>query len=154
MKEKRKNVIVTDLYGRVLLNGVSREEAYKFMFETDKFNIKINGGTVLRYNISNNKYIAFKKGELDRFFEKLKNVILVVFGNKKVILGSFSSIKAVIESGFAKLGCDTLTRYLKSEKLFKRANVYFLTGQSAVDILKKLGYLDEVINLNNKEEEN
>ena len=155
MNSKKKNIIVTNLYGKVLLNGVNREEAYKFMFETDKYNARMDRENVLRYNITNNKYITFKHGELDRFFEKLKNVILIVFGNKKVILGAFPSIKEVCVSGFTKkLGRSTIAKYLKTENLYKKANVYFLTGQSAVDILKKLGYLDEVINLNNKKEEN
>lgn len=153
MKENK--IIVTNLYGEVLLKNASRKEAYQYTFETEEYVRKNDSNTALRSTFANKKYIVFMEGDLDEFFRKLSNVILIVSADKKSILGAFNSIISANNSGVVKkMNRSTITSHIKSGKVIKKPNVYFLTGQSAVDILKELGYLNEVINLNNKKEEN
>lgn len=141
---KSNDIVVTSLSGEYLKRGYTRE-IYKFIYGEEQGDKRTS---FLWSTIVNKKYICFKYGHLDDFYDKLKNVVLLVNKEKTKVLGAYKSIKDANNSGVVrKISELSAQKYTKTEKLASNG-VYYLTGQTAVDTLKELGYLDEIIRMN------
>ena len=132
------------MFGKFLKRWYTRE-IYKFIYNKDIGNIH---ASFLRRNIASRKYICFRYGHLEEFFNKLKHVVILLNKDKTKILGAFNSIKEANNSGLVeKIDIRNAQKCTKLEELANNG-VYYLTGNSAIKALKNLGYLDEVIKLN------
>lgn len=139
------DVVVVDLYGKFVKRGFTRE-IYEFIFGEGTLEGRTR--SVLNSSIINHEYICFKFGDLNTLFEKLKSVVLLVSKDKRKILGSFTSIKEANNSGLVTRLSDRKSQECGRNGTLGKNGVYYLTGQSAVDTLKDLGYLDEIIKMN------
>lgn len=146
------DIVVTDLMGKLLFRGSTRE-VYKFIFGEKRSEKLISPPRINESTINNKRFICFKFGNINSLFKGLEKVIIIVTKDKKSIIGSYNSIISASNSNLIKNKIDkyyTIKKRLKDEKLSKNGYYYF-TGKTAVNFLKDLGYLDEIIEYNLKE---
>ena len=139
---------VTNLMGQIILKGVDKEEVYRFVFgDSREYNKKTDSKNIMKTFFVGNKYIVLKDGDEEKLYERLRKVIFVVSRDKSKVLGGYISFNDIKRD--KELNMYTSTRsmndYLISGKLIPADKVYLISGQEGVDLLKKLGYLDEVL---------
>ena len=158
MKIRNNNCLiltVTNLMGQVVLTNANKEEVYRFIFGDNREYNKINDSkSVMSTFFVNRKYIVLRVGDEEKLFERLRKVVFIVSRDKTKILGAFTSINEAKKDKQLELYTSTssLKKYLESGKLIPADKVYVISGKEGVDLLKSLGYLDEVLELIKKEE--
>lgn len=153
MKNLKAKLIVTNLLGKVILKEVTKDEAYKFIFGVD-YNKDKNSKTLMCGFFVNRKYIVLRTDDKEKLYDRLKKVILVVSKEKDKIINAYSSIISAKKSGKFKVSRASIKDFLDKEKFDKKDGVYFISGQEGVNLLKKLGYLSDVLNLLKGDKEN
>lgn len=139
---------VTNLMGQIVLREVDKEEVYHFVFGDDKeYNKITDSKNITKTFFLGSKYIVLKKGDEEKLYERLRKVVLVVSRDKSKVLGGYSSFNDVKRDKDLAIYTSTrsMNNYLTSGKLIPADKVYLISGQEGVDLLKKLGYLDEVL---------
>ena len=144
----KKDVVVTDLYGKILFIGNCRD-AYIFIYGKDKVVKKTSEyfTIVNRSTITNKKFICFKIEDIDLFFKKLKNIVLIVNQDLKSIVKAFPSISSAFRTDIVPKFYEQGVMNCIKNKTIGNNGYYYFSGQDAIDFLKKLGYIDGIYDL-------